>query len=136
MAQYTLAASAARTAGASGTGVLVGGYPRNCLLVLSVTNSDTDAGDTLDVHVDVSPDGTAWIPVAHFAQQAGDGAAKTEVAVLSQANPGTSTVAVTSDAAAGAVRPSVWGKYMRARWAIADSGDGNSSHTFSVDAYC
>ena len=136
MKQYTLAASAARTAGASGTAVLIGGLPRTTLLVLAVTASATDAGDTGDFYVDVSPDGTAWINVAHFAQQAGNGAAKTEVATLAFASPGTSTIAVTSDAAAGAVRPAVWGKYFRARWAIVDSGNANSSHTFSVNAYC
>ena len=54
------------------------------------------------------------------------------VAVLDPSDPGTATFNVTSDAAAGAVRPAVHAPYLRARWAVVDSGDGNSSHTFSV----
>lgn len=137
MAQkYELAASAARTASASGTSTLVGGYVKRCLLVLDVTASATAAGDTLDVYVDVSPDGSKWLNAVHFATQAGDGAAKTEFAVLDPTNPGTATVVATSDAASGVVRPGAFGKYMRARWALVDAGGGDTSHTFSVVAYC
>lgn len=134
--EFVLAASAARTAGANGTAVLIGGFARRVEIVLDVTASTHEAGDTLDVYVDVSPDGSKWLNAVHFAQQAGNGAAKTEYAVLDASNPGTSTILATSDAAAGAVRPAAFGKYIRARWAIADSGDADSSHTFSVKAYC
>lgn len=131
----TLAASAARTAGANGTAVNIAGERRRFVIVNAITNSDTDAGDTLDVYVDFSLDGTTWYNAVHFTQQSGAGAARTEYAVLDPANPGTSVINVTTDAAAAAVRPALFGPYMRARWAIADSGDGNSSHTFSVIAY-
>ncbi len=130
----TLAASAARTSGANGTAVAIPDVSR-LLILLSITASATDAGDTLDVYVDVSPDGSTWVNAAHFTQQAGNGAAAKQVAVLDASNPGTAVVAVTSDAAAGVVRPALFGHYIRARWAIADSGNGNSSHTFSVVAY-
>ena len=39
-------------------------------------------------------------------------------------------------AAAAAVRPALFGPYMRARWAMVDAGgDANTSHTFSVIVY-
>jgi hypothetical protein len=133
----TLASSAARTSNGTGDWVYLGGARQRLIVVLTVTASATDATDTLDVFVDVSLDGTNAIANAiHFAQQAGNGAAKTEVAVLDAATPGTSSLLVTSDAAAGAVRPAVFGAYYRARWAIVDGGgNANSSHTFRVQAY-
>ena len=131
----TLAASAARTAGANGTAVFVGGERKRFIIVNAITNSDTDAGDTLDVYVDCSLDGTTWYNAVHFTQQAGNGVARTEYAVLDPSNPGTSVINVTADAAAAAVRPALFGPYIRARWAIVDSGDANQSHTFSVIAY-
>ena len=131
----TLAASAARTAGASGTGVYIGGERRRFVIVNAITASATDAADTLDVYVDFSLDGTTWYNAVHFTQQAGNGAARTEYAVLDPSNPGTSVIDVTADAAAAAVRPALFGPYMRARWAIVDSGDANQSHTFSVIVY-
>jgi hypothetical protein len=131
----TLAASAARTASANGTAVYVGGERKRFIVVNRITASLTDAGDTLDVYVDVSLDNNIWHNAIHFTQQAGNGAARTEYAVLDPSNPGTSVINVTADAAAAAVRPALFGPYMRARWAIVDSGDANQSHTFSVILY-
>lgn len=132
---FTLAASAARTQSANGSAIAVG-HRRRFMILCSITASATDAGDTLDAYVDVSPDGgTTWLNAVHFTQQAGNGAARKEIAILDPSNPGTAVVNVTSDASAGVVRPAAFGSFMRARWAIADSGDGNSSHTFSVTAY-
>lgn len=130
----TLAASAARTSGANGSAVALHDVSR-LLVLLSITASATDAGDTLDVYVDVSPDGDTWLNAAHFTQQAGNAAAVKQFAVLDATNPGATVTDVTSNANSGAVRPGLFGAYVRARWAIADSGDGNSSHTFSVVAY-
>lgn len=132
----TLAASAARTTDGNGDWVFVGGERQRYVVVCDITASATDAGDTLDVYIDFSFDGTTSIGNAvHYTQQAGNGAARTEFAVLDPSNPGTSVINVTADAAAAAVRPALFGPYMRARWEIADSGDANSSHTFSVQAY-
>jgi len=103
---------------------------------LDITASATEAGDTLDVYLDVSLDGSTWLNAVHFPQQAGNGAAAKYFAVLDPSSPGTSTVAVSSDASAGTVRPALWGPYLRARWAIADvTTVGNASHTFSLVAY-
>jgi hypothetical protein len=133
---YTLAASAARTASATGDGVDIKGYWNKALLYFDVTDQATEVGDTLDVYVDVSPDGgTTWINAAHFTQVVGNGSASSEIAVLNAATPGTSTVVVTASAAAAAVRPMVFGNQMRARWAITDTGTDNASFTFSVTAF-
>lgn len=132
---FTLLASAARTAGANGAAVL--GFARfhRLLLLLDVTAAAADAGDTLDVYVDGSLDGTTWFNIAHFTQVLGNGGAVKLVAVVDPSNPGTSVIAVTADAAAGAVRPAIFAPQLRARWAIADTGDGDQSFTFSVTGY-
>lgn len=132
----TLAASAARTAGANGDWVAILGERQRFAFLLDITASATDAGDTLDVYVDVSFDGTNSAGNAiHFTQQAGNGSAGKQWAVLDASAPGTSVVAVTSDAASGDVRPSLFGAYYRARWALVDGGGGDTSHTFSVTGY-
>jgi len=131
----TLAASAARVASANGTSVVVGGERRRFIVVNAITASATAAGDTADIYVDFSLDGTTWYNAVHFTQQAGNGAARTEYAVLDTSAPGTSAIDVTTDAASGAVRPALFGPYLRARWVLVDGGGGDTSHTFSVIAY-
>lgn len=130
-----LAASAARTANGNGTSVFVGGERKRFIVVNAITVSATDAGDTADIYVDFSLDDTTWYNAVHFTQQAGNGAARTEYAVLDPSAPGTSAIDVTTDAASGVVRPSLFGPYIRARWALADGGGADTSHTFSVIAY-
>ena len=132
----TLAASAPRTANGNGDWVYIGGERSRYIFLLDITASATDAGDTLDVFIDISFDGTNSAGnAAHYTQQAGNGAAAQEIAVLDSQTPGTSVITVTSDAAAAAVRPALFGAYYRARWEVVDSGNGNSSHTFSVTGY-
>ena len=132
----TLAASAARTAGANGTAVYLAGERGRLIFVNAVTASATDAGDVLDVYVDTSIDGVTYYNAIHFTQQAGNGAARTEYAILDPSAPGAVIINVTADAASGAVRPSVFGAYYRARWAITDAGGAaDQSHTFSVIGY-
>jgi hypothetical protein len=57
MSLKTLAAPAARTADGSGAPVKELGWVKRLIVLLDVTASLTDAGDTLDVYVDVSLDG-------------------------------------------------------------------------------
>lgn len=133
---FTLAASAARTAGANGSWVFFGGERRRLIFLLDITASATAAGDTLNVFIDASIDGTNSIgSVAHFTEQAGDGAAAKEVAVLDASNPGTDVIVVTTDVAAATTRPALFGAYYRARWALVDAGGADTSHTFSVTGY-
>ena len=131
----TLAAAGARTTSATGTAVDLRGERKRLVVVCAITASATDAGDTADIYVDCSLDGTTYYNAIHFTQHAGNGAAITEFAVLDPSAPAATTTNITAAAASGAVRPSLFGRYYRARWAIADSGDGNSSCTFSVIAY-
>ena len=131
----TLAASAARTASANGTAVFIGGERRRFIVVNAITASATAAGDVADIYVDFSLDDTTYYNAIHFTQQAGDGSARTEYAVLDPSAPGAATIDVTADATTGVVRPSLFGPYIRARWALTDGGGGDTSHTFSVIAY-
>ena len=134
--QIILKAAGAVTASANGTAVVMGGERVSYLFMLKITNSDTDAGDTLDVYIDVlAPDESTWINAVHFAQQAGNGSAVTYIAMLTASSTETAPVTVTADAAAGAVRPYVFGSQVRGRWALVDSGDANTSHTFSLIGY-
>ena len=134
--QITLKAAGAVTASANGTAVVVSGERVSYEFMLKITASATDAGDTLDVFIDVlGPDGATWINAVHFAQQAGNGSAVTYIAMLTASSTETAPVNVTSDAAAGATRPYVFGSQIRGRWAVVDSGDGNTSHTFSLIGY-
>ncbi len=130
----TLAASAARVASGNGDAVFCGDLTR-LVVLLSITASATAAGDTADIYIDFSPDGVTWINGCHFEQQAGNGAAVKRVAVFDVSAPGTATLAVTADAAAGAVRPAVFGQYVRVRWVLVDGGGGDTSHTFVVTAW-
>ncbi len=131
-----LAASAARTASGNGSTVFIGGYWKRLEVVLDVTAAAHEVGDTLDVYVDISPDGgTTWINAVHFTQVLGNGGAKKFVAVLDPTNPGTDVIDLSADCAAGKVRPAVWGTAIRERRVIADAGgDADQSFTYSVKA--
>ena len=131
----TLSALSAKVATGDGTGVFIGGERKRFIVINAITASATAAGDTADVYVDFSLDNVTWYNAVHFTQQAGNGAARTEYAVLDPSAPGAVTIDVTTDAASGAVRPSLFGPYMRARWVLVDGGGGDTSHTFSVIAY-
>lgn len=131
----TLAASAARTVGANGTAIYIGGERISLAFLLDITASATAAGDTLDVYVDVSFDNVTWINAIHFTQQAGNGTAKKEYAMLTAGSALATVTVVTPDAASGVIRPDIFGAYYRARWALVDGGGGDTSHTFSVTGY-
>jgi hypothetical protein len=134
----TLRASAAATvvAGATGTPVSGLGQWKRLIFVCAITASATEAGDTLDVYVDASLDNVTYYNAVHFTQQAGNAAAKTEIAVLNPAAPGAVVINVTADANSGVVRPAVWGLYYRARWTVVEANaNANASHTFSVIGY-
>lgn len=129
----TLAGSEARTTGANGDAVgNLGDFPAYTA-ILSVTDAQDAAGDTLDVYVDGSPDGGAtWINIGHFTQVLGNGAnTLTFRGPIETVDGGGLAENVTSDAAAGVFRPGLVLPTMRARWAIADGG-GAHSFTFKV----
>ena len=105
------------------------------LVILDITASATDAGDTLDVFVDVSLEGTTWYNAIHFTQQAGNGSPKKEIAAVNAGWYPTAVVDVTADAASAAVRPGMIGRFVRVRSTVVRLTLEDESHTFSVQAY-
>lgn len=133
----TLIESAARgaTAGTNGTAVYIAGERKRYIFILAVTAAATDVNDTLDVYVDWSLDNSTYYNGGHFTQVLGNGGAKSEYMVFDTTTPGTSAIAISSDAASGAVRPQIFGPYVRLRYVIVDPGAGAASFTFSVIGY-
>jgi hypothetical protein len=135
--ELTLAASAARTptAGTNGTSYPCEGFQR-ALFTLAYTAKATDAGDTCNVYIDVSPDGgTTFFNVVHFTEALGNGTdADTECAVLYANTPGTAVISAAADCASGVVRPTLFGNVVRARWIIVNTSTADASFTFSVKA--
>lgn len=137
-AAITLLASGARTSGTDALATAVEGIGdlKEAQILLDVTAAGSAADDTLDVYVDTTLDGgTTWINVVHFTQVLGNGGAKKFGATLApQSAVATAPVALTADAAAGAVRPGFLGNQLRARYTIV-AGAGTHAFTFSVTAF-
>ena len=132
---YTLLASAAVAAAGTVTGSAITGFGcyRKAVFLLDVTAAATEANDTLDVYIDLSVNaGTTWTNVVHFTQVVGNGGAKQFAATLSAETPGTSVIATSADAAAGAVRPTIIADRYRVRHVIVDPTGSNVSFTFGV----
>ena len=134
----TLFASAARGAGVNqaGTAVIVNGERSRFAVELVVSAAQTEVTDTLDVFLDVlAADGVTWLNAIHFTQVLGNGGAKKYFAVLDPSNPGTAVIDASADAAAGAVRPGLFGPQLRGRYTIVDAGGAAAGFTFAVTAY-
>lgn len=134
----TLFASAARTtatASTNGTAVYVGGERRRYIFVLAVTAAATAAGDTLDVYIDWSLDGTTYYNGAHFTQVLGNGGAKAFYTVFDPTTGTTADVACSADQAANTTVPTLFGPYVRGRYTLVDSGGHAQSFTFSLTGY-
>lgn len=135
-----LLASAEHTveADAVGASIDVGDFNK-AIVILDITASATDAGDTLDVMIDVSWDGgTVWYNAIHFTQQAGNGSAAKEMAMLDAAaylSDPDAVLAVTADAGSGVVRQGLVGPLMRVRSTVVRVTGTDEAHTFSVEAY-
>jgi hypothetical protein len=137
-AAKTLLASGARgaTAGTNATAVTGLDAIKRLLVLLDVTAAAAENTDTLDVYIDVlGPDAATYLNAIHFTQMLGNGGAKKFFAVLDPSAPGALDIDVTADAAAGAVRPALFGSAVRVRYVIADAGGAAASFTFSVTAF-
>jgi hypothetical protein len=133
----TLFASAARTAAVTntaGTAVANIGNARRAAFLLDVTAGAGNAADTLDVYVDLSLDGTAYMNAIHFTQVVGPGTAIRHYAVLDPSAPAATTFNVTADCAAGVTKPYLFGTQARGRYTLVNGGDGLQSFTFSLTA--
>ena len=124
---------ASGTKTATGTGSAVTSKPaRNAVFQLDVTAGGTDAGDTLDVAVETTIDGTNWFPIVAFTQVIGTAAAKRHIAKVS--NDLTQAMfEAAATLAAGSVR-NILGQQYRARWTIVNTSTVDVTFTFSVTA--
>lgn len=101
-------------------------------LLLNVTAAATEAGDTLDVLVDSSPDGgVTWVNLVHFTQVLGNGGAKKFVAIVDEGT--TDEFDVTSDVAVGATPRPFIGDRLRVRHTVVDvATTSNAVFVFTV----
>ncbi len=127
-----LLASAARTETGTGDAVLLPDGFEVLVLQCELTAAATDVGDTLDVFVQTTIDGTTWLDIAHFTQMLGNGGAKRFISKVSSSLSLTEYETGTALGAA-AVRH-IFGSQYRVRWDITDAGTDNASFTFSVKA--
>ena len=135
----TLLAAAARNSTTDGAGDIldVGDYD-NMGVILAITASATDAGDTLDVKIDGSWDGVTFYNMGEFTQQAGNGSAAAEMMQFRKGGivaDEDAILVLTSDAGATVIRPSMCPPYIRATSTIARVTGVDEEHTFSVKAY-
>lgn len=101
----------------------------------NVTAAATEAGDTLDVYVDLSLNAITWFNAIHYTQMLGNGGAKIFVAQLTHPTAGVADINVTADAAANAVR-NLWAPHVRVGWATTDANANvNAIFSFRVDVY-
>ena len=131
LANIILQASAAKTATGTGSEITLDGYEA-IVFQCELTAAATDAGDTLDVFVQTTIDGTTWLDAVHFTQMLGNGGAKRYISKLSASLALTEYETGTALGAA-AVRH-IFGSQWRVRWAITDASTQNASFTFSVTA--
>lgn len=134
----TVAGTIAASTTILGNAVTEIGHFKQAAILLVLTDAAAAAGDTLDCYVDTSYDGgTTWLNAVHFTQILGNGADSISiVAVLDPGGaPGTAVVATTSDASAGAVRPTLFGNALRLRHVIADGGAHGQSFTFGATVF-
>lgn len=127
----------ARGAAAS-TGVAYPNLLAKCdvaVFMCQLTAAATEAGDTLDVFIDLSLDLVTWFNGIHFTQMLGNGGAKTFVAQLTHPTAAVADINVTSDAAANAVR-NLWAPHVRVGWNNTDANaNTNAIFSFGVFVY-
>ena len=137
----TLVASAARTADGNSGALTPLPHPelvRSARFVLDVTAAATEAGDTLDVYVQHTYDGTNYTDLAHFTQILGNGGAKTFMAEWFRDTSPETEHRPPQDAALAAsavLQGGQIGTSMRVKWVVVDVATTlNQSFTFSVTA--
>jgi hypothetical protein len=108
---------------------------RAAVFVLDVTAAATDGGDTLDVWLQHSVDGTSWDDFVRFTQVTGNGGAvQIQARWVRDVAPDVEQGAHNGKAIAAGVTQGPVGHQWRAAWTIADAGTDNASFTFSISA--
>ncbi len=119
-------------ASVNGTAAFIGNTDAGVVFELDVTTAAAAAGDTLDVKVQTTVDGTNWVNVCWFTQVLGNGGAKRYFGKVSATEPMTMFENATS-LTAGNVRHII-GDQWRINYALVDSGGHGQSFTFAVYA--
>jgi len=136
MSLVTILASAARTTSSTSSTVSIHPRTRSLAFHLQITNAATDAADTLNVYLQSSPNGTDWDDFVSFTQVLGNGADSLNyVAFVNLEEYQSSQVHAMQNGALSAetiVQGPIFPSYVRAKYVIADSGDGDQSFTFSL----
>lgn len=138
MNTVVLKSLAAQTASTTGDAVRLPASYEEAIFVLDVTNADTDATDTLDVYIDVSPDGVTWFNSTHFTQILGNGSAAKIAAKVTKGGDfadADAVLAITSDAAAGVVRQLGIMPFIRYRSVVVDAVADDATFTYSLTAH-
>lgn len=127
----TLLASGAITATSTGTTAISADGSKYDAVVfqLDVTAAATAVGDTLDMFVQTTVDGTNWLDIAHFTQVLGNGGAKRFIGKVTR--DVSETMYETGTALAAAAVRNVLGNQYRTRYVIAGA---TPSFTVSVKA--
>ena len=118
-----------------GPAVYIGDWDK-LQVILDITSSATDAGDTMDAGVEMSMDGLAWYSVGDFTQQAGNGTAATELMTfIPGGRPTNIDAIIIGSTACGAtvIREHLVGRYIRYKIAVADN-DTNGAHAITLTA--
>lgn len=127
----TLLASGAITATSSGTAAVnLDGFDADALIVqLDVTAAALAVGDTLDMFVQTTVDGTNWVDIVHFTQVLGNGGVKRFFAKVGR--PTVETMFENATALAAASVRNLLGNQFRTRYTIAGA---TPNFTVSVKA--
>ncbi len=130
----TLLASAPRTANGTGNAVTLHRGLKALEFLLTLTNADKDAGDTLNIYIQESIDNSNWNDIISFVQLNGESAAQKILAKINcQVAPETELGAMADGSlAAGSVLQGPVGPYLRAKWVLVDSGDADQTFTFGI----
>ncbi len=100
--------------------------------MLNVISATTEAGDTLDVFIDLSLDTVTWFNGIHFTQVLGNGGAKIFVAQLTFPTAAVADINVTADGAANSAR-NLWAPHVRVGWNNTDANANvNAIFNFQV----
>lgn len=131
----TILASAVRTVSGSGV-VSTLPHPERAKalkFILDVTAAATAGGDTLDVYIQHTYDGTNYTDLVHFTQVLGNGGVKVFIAEWTREVTPETELRAPTDAtlAAGVLQGGVIGSTLRVKWVIAGA---TQSFTFNVKA--
>lgn len=107
---------------------------KTALFQLLITAAATGAGDTFDLYLQSSIDGTVWNDFVHFTQVLGNGGPiKFQAAWVRDIVPTVAIGAPKDATLAVGVNQGLVGGLWRAKWVIA--GGGPTSFTFSLSMY-